>query len=116
VRQLRVKIDGRRIDYLESPADRSGQDAPPVVLVHGSFVLFGAPPVASPAQMGEAFLPNPAMGALFSAHVSEAEARQAAESFTAPGSTLDTAEFVSDLLATDGSARTGKHRRGSPPC
>jgi len=71
------------------------------------FVIFGAPPVASPAQMGEAFLPHPAMAALFSAQVSESEARLAAESFTAPGSPLDTSEFVSDILATDGAARTG---------
>jgi pimeloyl-ACP methyl ester carboxylesterase len=71
------------------------------------FVIFGAPPVAAPAQMAEAFLPNPAMGALFSEHVTEAEAKLAAESFTAPGSALDTAEFVADILATDGAARTG---------
>lgn len=71
------------------------------------FVIFGAPPVASPAQMAEAFLPNPAMGALFSAQVSEAEARLAAESFIAPGSTLQTDDFVSDILATEGAARTG---------
>ncbi|MET0236234.1 MAG: alpha/beta hydrolase [Kibdelosporangium sp.] len=71
------------------------------------FVIFGAPPVASPAQMAEAFRPHPAMAALFSAQVSESEARLAAESFTAPGSPLDLSEFVSDILATDGAARTG---------
>jgi pimeloyl-ACP methyl ester carboxylesterase len=71
------------------------------------FVIFGAPPVTSPEQMAEAFLPNPAMGALFSAHVSEAEATTAAQSFTAAGSALDLGEFVSDILATDGAARTG---------
>jgi len=73
----------------------------------GGFVIFGAPPVASPAQMAEAFLPNPAMGALFTARPSESEARLAAESFIAPGSPFDTGEFVSDILATDGAARTG---------
>jgi hypothetical protein len=31
----------------------------------GGFVIFGAPPVASPAQMAEAFLPHPAMAAHF---------------------------------------------------
>ncbi|PRY36838.1 alpha/beta fold hydrolase [Umezawaea tangerina] len=71
------------------------------------FAVFGAPPVASPAQMAQAFLPNPAMGALFSEHVSESEAELAARSFTAPGSPLDTDQFVSDILATDGAARTG---------
>lgn len=73
----------------------------------GGFVIFGAPPVASPAQMAEAFLPNPAMGALFSAHVSESEAKLAAESFVAPGSALRTDGFVSDILATESAARTG---------
>ena len=193
MRQSSVKINGQRIDYLESPADQCGQDDPAVVLVHGNsssaktwlpvmsgdfgrrfrcvaldlpghgrsepaaneadyslpghaavltgfaeelgvsdavfvgwslggqitleavpalpdargFVIFGAPPVASPAQMAQAFLPNPAMGALFSAQVTEAEAKLAAESFIAPGSAFDTAEFVADILATDGAARTG---------
>ena len=82
-------------------------EAAPALPDGGGFVIFGAPPVASPAQMSEAFLPNPAMGALFAAHPSETEARLAAESFTAPGSPLDTTEFVSDILATDSVARTG---------
>jgi pimeloyl-ACP methyl ester carboxylesterase len=71
------------------------------------FVIFGTPPVASFADMAEAFLPNPAIGPLFSAHVSESEAKLAAGSFTAPGSPLDLAGFVSDILTTDGAARTG---------
>jgi pimeloyl-ACP methyl ester carboxylesterase len=71
------------------------------------FVIFGAPPVTSPAQMGQAFRPNPALGALFSEHVTAAEAKLAAESFLAPGSPLDTGELVADMLATDGAARTG---------
>ncbi|GGM87604.1 alpha/beta hydrolase [Lentzea pudingi] len=73
----------------------------------GGFVVFGAPPVATPADMAEAFLPNPAMGALFTDQVSEDEARLAAASFTAPDSSLDLAEFVADILATDGRARAG---------
>ncbi len=71
------------------------------------FLIFGAPPVASPEQMAEAFRPHPAMGALFSEHVNEAEARLAVASFIAPGSSLDTSELVADILATDGAARTG---------
>lgn len=71
------------------------------------FVILGAPPIASLAQMAEAFLPNPAMGALFKLEVSESEARLAAEGFAAPNSSLDIDEFVSDILATDGAARTG---------
>jgi pimeloyl-ACP methyl ester carboxylesterase len=82
-------------------------EAAPTLPEARGFVIFGAPPVASPAQMAEAFLPNPAIGALFSAHVSESEAELAAGSFTAPGSSLDTGEFVSDILATDGAARAG---------
>ena len=82
-------------------------EAAPALPDAGGFVIFGAPPVASPAQMAEAFLPNPAPGALFAAHPSEAEARLAAESFTAPGSPLDTTELVSDILATESAARTG---------
>lgn len=82
-------------------------EAAPMLPDAGGFVVFGAPPVSSPAQMAEAFLPNPAIGALFSTHVSESEAKLAAESYTAPGSPLDTGEFVSDILTTDGAARTG---------
>ena len=71
------------------------------------FVLFGTPPIGTLAQMAEAFLPNPAMGALFTDQVSRAEAELVAASFTAAGSTLDLGEFVADLLATDGAARAG---------
>jgi pimeloyl-ACP methyl ester carboxylesterase len=41
------------------------------------------------------------------AALSQAEAQAYAASFTAPGSALSTSEFVSDVLATDGAARTG---------
>ncbi|OLR95055.1 alpha/beta fold hydrolase [Actinokineospora bangkokensis] len=71
------------------------------------FAVFGTAPIGTPADMAEAFLPNPAMGALFSDEVSEDEARVVAASFTAPGSPLDLSEFVEDILATDGAARTG---------
>ena len=82
-------------------------EAAPALPEARGFVIFGAPPNASPAQMAEAFLPNPAMGALFELEVSESEARLVAESFTAPGSSLDIGEFISDILATDGAARAG---------
>jgi pimeloyl-ACP methyl ester carboxylesterase len=71
------------------------------------FVIFGAPPVGSAAHIAEAFLPNPAMNVGYSASISESEAKSYADSFTAPGSALATSEFVSDILATDGAARTG---------
>lgn len=70
-------------------------------------MVFGAPPIATLAQMGETFLPEPAAGALFREHVTEAEAEAAAKAFLAPGSTLDISAFVADILATDGAARTG---------
>jgi pimeloyl-ACP methyl ester carboxylesterase len=71
------------------------------------FVIFGTPPVGSAAQMAEGFLPNPAMNVGFSASVTKSEAESYADSFTAPGSGLATDGFVSDILTTDGAARTG---------
>jgi pimeloyl-ACP methyl ester carboxylesterase len=68
-------------------------------------VIFGAPPVSGPADMAEAFLPNPAMGVGFAAGVDADAARSYAESFLAPGSTVPTNELVDDILATDGAAR-----------
>jgi pimeloyl-ACP methyl ester carboxylesterase len=71
------------------------------------FVLFGTPPVGGPADVGEAFLPNPAMGVGFTAEVDAEAAQSYAASFLAPGSTLPTEDLVADILATDGAARTG---------
>jgi pimeloyl-ACP methyl ester carboxylesterase len=82
-------------------------EAAPALPGAAGFVIFGAPPVASAEQLAEAFLPNPAMNVGFTATVTEAEAAAYAASFTAPGSALETSGFVSDILATDGAARTG---------
>jgi pimeloyl-ACP methyl ester carboxylesterase len=82
-------------------------EAVPVLPDAPGFVIFGAPPLASAAQFPEAFLPNPAMRFIGSPSLSEAEAQELASSFTAPGSALDTSELVSDILATDGTARLG---------
>jgi pimeloyl-ACP methyl ester carboxylesterase len=71
------------------------------------FLVFGTPPVASAAQMAQAFLPNPAMNAAFSASISPAEALAFASSFVAPGSALPLDEFTADILGTDGAARAG---------
>ena len=71
------------------------------------FLVFGAPPVASAAQMPEAFLPNPVLNIGFSASVSADEARAYAASFVAPGSDFPLDGFVTDILRTDGAARTG---------
>lgn len=82
-------------------------EAAPSLPDAAGFVIFGTPPIGSAAQLAEAFLPNPAMNAGFTASVSEAEAEAYAASFTAPGSALAASEFVPDILATDGAARVG---------
>ena len=69
------------------------------------FVIFGTPPVSGPADLGEAFLPNPAVGIGFIAAVDAEQAKTYAESFLIAGSTLPTGELVEDILATDGAAR-----------
>jgi pimeloyl-ACP methyl ester carboxylesterase len=70
-------------------------------------MIFGAPPVGTLGELSQAFLPNPATQIGFSAEVDAAAARQYAESFLAPGSPVDPEEFVADILATDGQARSG---------
>ena len=70
-------------------------------------VIFGTPPVASTAQMAEAFLPNPLMNIGFTASVSPQDALAYASSFVAPGSDLALDDFVADILRTDGAAREG---------
>jgi pimeloyl-ACP methyl ester carboxylesterase len=82
-------------------------EAAPELPDAAGFVVFGAPPVATPAQLAEAFLPSPAMAALFSDQVSESEAKSVAGCFVATGSSFDVGEFVSDILGTDGAARAG---------
>ena len=61
-------------------------EAAPSLPAAAGLVVFGTPPVSSAAQMGEAFLPNPAMNVGFTAAVSADEAQTYAASFTAPGS------------------------------
>ncbi len=80
-------------------------EAAPALPGAAGFVIHGTPPVASAAQMGEAFLPNPAMNVGFTASVSADDAVAYASSFTAPGSTLSLDEFTADIVATDGAAR-----------
>src|ERR1019366_7190248 len=75
------------------------------------FLISGTPPVASAAQMAEAFLPDPALNAGFSASASvsasQDQALAYASSFVAPGPALPLDEFVADILSTDGDAREG---------
>ncbi len=82
-------------------------EAAPALPQAAGFVIFGAPPVAEAAQMGEAFLPNPAMGVGFTSDVDAEAARAFAASLTAPGSPLSPDEFTRDILRTDGAARAG---------
>ncbi|WP_158641391.1 alpha/beta fold hydrolase [Amycolatopsis eburnea] len=82
-------------------------EAAPELPDAAGFVVFGAPPVATPAQLAEAFLPSPAMAALFSDQISEPEAKSVAGCFVAAGTSFDVGEFVSDILGTDGAARAG---------
>jgi pimeloyl-ACP methyl ester carboxylesterase len=82
-------------------------EAAPAMPAAAGYVVFGTPPVASAAQMGEAFLPNPAMNVGFTASVGHQEARAFAASFTAPRSAQSLDEFVADILRTDGEARAG---------
>jgi pimeloyl-ACP methyl ester carboxylesterase len=83
-------------------------EAAPALPEAAGYVVFGTPPVASAAQLGEAFLPNPAMNAGFTDVVEPAEAEAFAASFTAPGSALSLDEFTVDILqTTHGEARAG---------
>jgi pimeloyl-ACP methyl ester carboxylesterase len=82
-------------------------EAAPAMPAAAGYVIFGTPPVAAAAQLGEAFLPNPAMNVGFTASVGPTEARAFAASFTAPRSAQSLDEFVADILRTDGEARAG---------
>jgi pimeloyl-ACP methyl ester carboxylesterase len=74
------------------------------------FFIFGAPPVASGADLGVAFLPNPAMGVGFAEQVGPDDAAAYAASFVAAGSGVPPEVFVPDILATDGAARSNLMR------
>jgi pimeloyl-ACP methyl ester carboxylesterase len=82
-------------------------EAAPLLDGAAGFAVFGTPPVATPAAMADAFLPNPAVNVGFSAQVSPEDARAYASSFLAAGSTMPLEAFVADILATDGAARAG---------
>lgn len=80
-------------------------EAAPAMPAAAGYVIFGTPPVASAAQMADAFLPNPAMNVGFTAEVSPELAGDYAASFTTPGSALSLDGFTADILRTDGAAR-----------
>jgi pimeloyl-ACP methyl ester carboxylesterase len=80
-------------------------EAAPAMPDAAGYVIFGTPPVATAAQMADAFLPNPAMSTGYTADVSPEQARDFAASFTRPGSRLPLDDFTADILRTDGAAR-----------
>jgi len=82
-------------------------EAAPTLPEPAGFAVFGTPPVAGPADLASAFLPNPAVAIGFTPQVSAEQAGQYAASFRAPGSSLPLDAFVADILATDGAARGG---------
>ncbi len=82
-------------------------EAAPALPAAAGYLIYGTPPVSSPAQMGDAFLPNAAMNIGFTADVGAEEAKAYAASFTADRSELLLEEFTADILRTDGAARAG---------
>lgn len=70
------------------------------------FVTYGTPPLAFPPDMGEAFLPNPAMGVTFSEHIDREQAAAYVGSFFKPGFADVPPFFVEDVMRTDGRARS----------
>lgn len=82
-------------------------EAVPLLPEAAGFVIFGTPPVRTPADLAAAFLPNPAVNIGFTAEVDEKAARAYAASSLAPDSAFPVTEFVADILATDGAARAG---------
>ena len=69
------------------------------------FAIYGAPPVGFPPAMAEAFLPNPALAAGFSADLTREQAQGYVSSFFAPGFADAPPFFVEDALRADGRAR-----------
>ena len=73
----------------------------------GGFMIFGAPPLAFPVDMGKAFLPNPAMRFTFCEHIDREQATVYVRSFFKPGFADVAPFFLKDALRTDGRARSG---------
>jgi pimeloyl-ACP methyl ester carboxylesterase len=82
-------------------------DSVPLLSNVPGYLIMGTPPISGPAQLGEAFLPNPAFNVGFTADVSRDDALRYARAALAPGSTLPRDAQVADILATDPTARSG---------
>ena len=68
------------------------------------FMIFGAPPLGLPPAMGEAFLPNPAMGAAFSPELTDEQIDGLTSAFLRPNG-AGAQFFKDDVARTDGNAR-----------
>jgi pimeloyl-ACP methyl ester carboxylesterase len=71
------------------------------------FVIFGTPPLAFPPAMDQAFLPNPALAAGFSAEITLEQAEAYVAALFKPGSVEAQASFVQDMMRADKRARAG---------
>jgi pimeloyl-ACP methyl ester carboxylesterase len=79
------------------------------------FAIYGAPPIAIPPAMAEAFLPNPAMAVGFTPDITKEMAEAYVASFFAPGFADVPASFVEDALKADGMARAQVYASMDPP-
>ncbi|MBO3749277.1 alpha/beta hydrolase [Streptosporangiaceae bacterium NEAU-GS5] len=80
-------------------------EAAPGLPEAAGFVIFGTPPISGPADMPEAFLPNPVLNVGFTPEPGEDDVRAYAAAQLAPGSSLPIDDLVADILAADGAAR-----------
>jgi pimeloyl-ACP methyl ester carboxylesterase len=71
------------------------------------FVIFGAPPLAFPPAMANAFLPHPAMSFTFMEKAGRDQAAAYVAAWFKPGFADVPAFFLEDALRTDGRARRG---------
>ena len=70
------------------------------------YVLFGTPPVSDGSSFSRAYLPDPAFSLGFEAALTQEHAAAYAAALAAE-STVPVEPLVEDILATDGSARSG---------
>ncbi len=68
-------------------------------------MIFGAPPLGVPPAMAEAFLPNPALGAVFKAELTDAEIEAFITALFRPDAHENGQLFQADVRRTDPQAR-----------
>src|SRR5271165_6416147 len=78
------------------------------------FMIFGTPPFAFPPPRAHAFLPHPAMAAIFSEHLDREQAEAYLASFFKSGFADVPPFFLEDVLRTDGRARSGLGKSIAP--